>query len=118
MPIYDYVCAQCGRRIEVIHGVHAAGPTQCEQCGGALRKAVSVPAILFKGSGWAKVDARAASSRAPSGDGAAKSDKSDKPEGDGAAKSPDSSAPATDKAGASTTAEPAAGSADAKGTSG
>lgn len=115
MPIYDYLCARCGRRVEVIHGVHVAGPTQCEQCGGALRKAVSVPAIVFKGSGWAKVDARTTGARAPSGDGGAKSDKA---EVDGAAKSPDSSAPAADKSDATPTAKPAAGSADAKGTSG
>lgn len=65
MPIYDYVCQSCGTRIEVIHGVHAAGPETCEQCGGRLRRAVSVPAIHFKGSGWAKMDARSAQNKAP-----------------------------------------------------
>lgn len=57
MPIYEYVCAACGQRIEVIHSVHAAGPATCEACGGAMRKALSAPAIHFKGSGWAKKDA-------------------------------------------------------------
>jgi putative FmdB family regulatory protein len=54
MPFYDYVCTQCGRRIEVIHGIHAEGPTTCEVCGGALKKAMSSPAIVYRGSGWAK----------------------------------------------------------------
>jgi putative FmdB family regulatory protein len=58
VPIYDYVCQSCGTRTEVIHGVHLAGPEICERCGGRLRRAVSVPAIHFKGSGWAKMDAR------------------------------------------------------------
>ena len=60
MPLYDYDCAACGRRIEVVHGVHAPGPTHCPNCGaGPLRKAISAPAVHFKGSGWAKRDRRA-----------------------------------------------------------
>jgi putative FmdB family regulatory protein len=63
VPIYDYVCQSCGERTEVIHGVHHAGPEACELCGGRLRRAVSVPAIVFKGSGWAKKDARSGAGR-------------------------------------------------------
>jgi len=60
MPVYDYDCAACGRRVEVIHGVNAPGPTHCPNCGGGpLRKAISAPAVHFKGSGWAKRDRRA-----------------------------------------------------------
>lgn len=60
MPLYDYDCAACGRRIEVVHGVHAPGPTHCPNCGGGpLRKAISAPAVHFRGSGWAKRDRRA-----------------------------------------------------------
>ncbi|MFO1540610.1 MAG: FmdB family zinc ribbon protein [Chloroflexota bacterium] len=58
MPIYEYVCTACGQGIEVIHAISAAGPATCAACGGAMRKALSAPAIHFKGSGWAKVDAR------------------------------------------------------------
>ena len=56
MPIYDYVCASCKNRIEVIHGIDAEGPRFCPACGleGTLRKAVGTPAVHFKGSGWAK----------------------------------------------------------------
>ncbi|MGO9179106.1 MAG: FmdB family zinc ribbon protein [Candidatus Limnocylindrales bacterium] len=61
MPLYDYACTQCGRTVEVSHGVHAAGPSVCEVCGGAMRKLLSRPAIVFKGSGWAKKDAQALS---------------------------------------------------------
>jgi putative FmdB family regulatory protein len=60
MPLYDYDCAACGRRIEVVHGVHAPGPTHCPNCGsGPLRKAISAPAVHFKGSGWAKKERHA-----------------------------------------------------------
>jgi putative FmdB family regulatory protein len=55
MPLYDYDCAACGRRIEVVHGVHAPGPAHCPSCGGGpLRKAITAAAVHFKGSGWAK----------------------------------------------------------------
>jgi putative FmdB family regulatory protein len=67
MPVYDYVCTACGTRVEVIHGVHAAGPAVCSVCGGALRKAVSAASIVYKGSGWAKKDARDRSSSSTAG---------------------------------------------------
>ena len=60
MPVYDYDCAACGRRFEVVHGVHVEGPTSCPLCGkGPVRKAISAPAIHYKGSGWAKKERRA-----------------------------------------------------------
>jgi putative FmdB family regulatory protein len=60
MPVYDYDCAACGRRFEVVHGVHVDGPTTCPLCGkGPVRKAISAPAIHYKGSGWAKKERRA-----------------------------------------------------------
>lgn len=58
MPVYDYVCGSCGHVVEVIHGISAPGPSACERCGGAMKRALSAPAIVFKGSGWAKKDAR------------------------------------------------------------
>ena len=61
MPAYDYDCAACGRRFEVIHGVHAEGPSVCELCGeGPVRKAVTAAAVHYRGSGWAKKERRSA----------------------------------------------------------
>ena len=60
MPRYDYACAACGRRFEVVHGITEDGPTSCPLCGeGPVRKAFAPPAIHFKGSGWAKKERRA-----------------------------------------------------------
>ena len=69
MPIYDYACSVCGRVTEVIHGIHAEGPRFCPACGaeGSMRKAVSSPSIVFKGSGWAKLDRRGSSGSGSSG---------------------------------------------------
>jgi putative FmdB family regulatory protein len=61
MPLYDYRCAACGREVEVMHGIHESGPTACDACGGRMYKLLSPPTIHFKGSGWAKKDAAAAS---------------------------------------------------------
>jgi putative FmdB family regulatory protein len=59
MPLYDYDCAACGRRFELVHGVHAEPPSVCPLCGsGPIRKAISAPAIHYKGSGWAKKERR------------------------------------------------------------
>ncbi len=64
MARYDYTCAACGRRFEVVHGIHEDGPTACPLCGSApIRKAFAAPTIHFKGSGWAKKERRA--TRAP-----------------------------------------------------
>lgn len=64
MPIYEYGCTVCGRAIDVVHGFNAEGPTVCASCGGAMKKLLSTPAIHFKGSGWAKKDARSAAAPA------------------------------------------------------
>ena len=60
MPLYDYQCQSCGHVVEVTHGVNGLGPQRCARCGGEMRKLLSPPAIVFKGSGWAKKDARLA----------------------------------------------------------
>jgi len=54
MPTYDYVCVSCGHRVEVMHSVHADGPSACPVCGGPMKKAIGVPAVHYKGSGWAR----------------------------------------------------------------
>jgi putative FmdB family regulatory protein len=65
MPTYDYTCAACGHRFEVVHGVHGQGPESCPNCGsGPVRKAFAPPTVVFKGSGWAKVDRRSTSASA------------------------------------------------------
>lgn len=56
MPIYEYVCANCARRTEVIQGMNDRPPKSCPHCGGKLKKAASAPAFHLKGSGWYKTD--------------------------------------------------------------
>jgi len=56
MPIYEYVCNKCGQKTEVIQRIGEAPLKVCPHCGGRLKKAISAPAIQFKGSGWYVTD--------------------------------------------------------------
>ncbi len=84
MPTYDYACAACGHRFEVVHGIHEHGPEACPNCGGGpVRRAFAPPTIMFKGAGWAKVDRRPArtSAKSESGDEGSKAKPSGADEG-------------------------------------
>ena len=107
MPLYDYVCAACGRRFEVVHGVHGDPPTSCPLCGsGPVRKAISAPSVHFKGSGWAKKERRsAAAARSGSdsgGDDTGTGDAGSKDAGSGAAAKADAGGATGDGASTST----------------
>ncbi|MEA2568552.1 MAG: hypothetical protein QOI24_553 [Acidobacteriota bacterium] len=65
MPLYEYLCAQCGERSEILQKIADAPATHCPKCGGDLKKLHSAPAIQFKGSGFYKTDYASASSKPP-----------------------------------------------------
>ena len=65
MPLYEYLCGQCGERSEILQKIADAPATHCPKCGGDLKKLHSAPAIQFKGSGFYKTDYASASSKAP-----------------------------------------------------
>jgi putative FmdB family regulatory protein len=52
MPIYEYECGQCRKRVEKIQKISDPLCKKCPHCGGPLRKLVSSPAIQFVGSGF------------------------------------------------------------------
>ncbi len=52
MPLYEYVCSQCGKHLEVVQKASDRPLRKCRSCGGALKKMISAPAIHFKGDGW------------------------------------------------------------------
>ncbi|HET7472762.1 MAG TPA: FmdB family zinc ribbon protein [Candidatus Limnocylindrales bacterium] len=106
MPIYEYTCSACGHRTDILHGINDPAPAFCPECGaeGTLRKGFAPPAILFKGSGWAKKDRAATrtsgASKSATDGGGAKSEGSTGDTKDGAgsdgskaADSPPSSSP-------------------------
>jgi len=52
MPIYEYKCEKCRKRIERIQKISDPPCKKCPNCGGPLKKLISSPAIQFKGSGF------------------------------------------------------------------
>ncbi len=54
MPLYEYECTECHRRLEKIQKFSDPELTVCPLCGGALARTVTAPAIQFKGAGWYK----------------------------------------------------------------
>lgn len=75
MPIYDHVCDHCGHRFSAVRSYSDPEVSECPNCGQRPRRLMTLPAIVFKGSGWYKTDSRAtpsSTSDAPAKDGAAK----------------------------------------------
>jgi putative FmdB family regulatory protein len=53
MPIYIYVCGDCGSRCDLILPVNHEIPT-CPVCDQPMRRRLSPPALKFVGEGWTK----------------------------------------------------------------
>jgi len=77
MPKYDYKCSACGRVYEKREGFDAPVLQECPECQGQARRLLSVPAIVFKGSGWYVNDSRKESPRDAVGTAATAETKTD-----------------------------------------
>ena len=57
MPIYEYVCGQCGHHLEALQNLPEEPLVYCPECGeAALKKKVSAAAFRLKGTGWYETD--------------------------------------------------------------
>ena len=56
MPTYVYACKDCSDRTEVVQRMSDAPLTECAKCGGALRRVLFPPAVVYKGSGFYTTD--------------------------------------------------------------
>ena len=91
MPLYEYQCQQCHKRVEKIQKFSDDPLTTCPHCGGVLERTLTAPAVQFKGSGWYK-DLYSSAKPAPA---AGTADSPAPASGDGkSAPAADSSAPA------------------------
>jgi putative FmdB family regulatory protein len=52
MPLYEYKCDKCGNLFEVMQKFSDEPLKTHEDCGGAVHRLLSAPALQFKGSGW------------------------------------------------------------------
>jgi len=58
MPLYDYKCATCNIKVELIRAINATEKPLCDLCGSVMLQVYSAPAIQFKGTGWASKEKR------------------------------------------------------------
>ena len=58
MPIYEYECKKCGFRFDVLQSFNDPPVKTCgaDGCRGRVRKVLSPPTIIFKGSGFYTTD--------------------------------------------------------------
>jgi putative FmdB family regulatory protein len=72
VPIYEYLCGDCGKVNEAFQKVNDPPPARCDGCGGRrLSKLVSRSAFQLKGGGWYSDLYASARKEAPAaGDGA------------------------------------------------
>jgi putative FmdB family regulatory protein len=89
VPIYEYQCDDCGATVEAFQKMSDEPLTECEKCGGPLRKVLHPVAIHFKGSGFYTTDygkgsgRRAGAKDAGSGEGPAGGSESASTDGGG-----------------------------------
>jgi putative FmdB family regulatory protein len=69
MPLYEYECTSCHRRMEKIQKYSDADLTVCPHCGGPLERTITAAAMVFKGGGWYKDGYASVKHDAPSGNG-------------------------------------------------
>lgn len=58
MPTYEYVCSSCDNHLEVVQSFSDEALSECDRCGGILRRVFHPVGVLFKGSGFYSTDAR------------------------------------------------------------
>ena len=84
MPIYEFVCQDCGHEFEKIQSFSDSSTPACPNCQGHhVQRRLSAPAIHFKGSGWYITDSKQAAKSSATGPTGGSSD-ADGGKGDGA----------------------------------
>ena len=70
MPIYEYVCDDCGHELEALQGISDDVLTECPSCAQArLRRKISAAAFRLKGGGWYETDFKKENRRNLASDG-------------------------------------------------
>ena len=57
MPVYEYECGSCGGHFEAVRKFSDPDLSECSLCHAVnIRKVLSTPAFVLKGSGWYVTD--------------------------------------------------------------
>ena len=69
MPIYGYLCQNCGHTLDALQKVSDDPLVDCPECGAAaLERQLSAPRFRLKGSGWYETDFKKDKQRNLAGD--------------------------------------------------
>ncbi len=85
MPVYEYKCTK-GHTYEKTESFSAPAKQKCIKCGAVSNRQISMPSVIFKGSGFYSTDNRGSGSRNPAsstGDAAPAADTSSADNGHG-----------------------------------
>ena len=82
MPLYEYLCSDCGDAVEVIQKFSDEPLQTCPDCGGQMERLLSAPAIRFKGTGWYVTDYAGKNGGKSEGDSESKTEKKSDAKGD------------------------------------
>jgi putative FmdB family regulatory protein len=52
MPVYEYECNGCQKIFEIQQRIADAPVSICPDCGGSVRKLISMSSFQLKGGGW------------------------------------------------------------------
>ncbi len=99
MPIYEYECAKCGDKFEVIQKMSDKPLKKHGGCGGALTKLISAAGFQFKGTGWYVTDYARKGAASTETNTDSKDSKDSKDSSSNGKKDGSTSKPATEKAG-------------------
>jgi len=56
LPIYEYQCTKCGRRVEMMQKITDESLQTCPSCKGRLKRLMSITSFRLKGTGWYATD--------------------------------------------------------------
>lgn len=69
MPIYEYICRDCGHELEALQRLSDDPLSDCPSCEAAsLQKKVSAAGFRLKGGGWYETDFKSGGKRNLAGD--------------------------------------------------
>lgn len=117
MPNYDFKCTQCDTAFKKSMPYGSKELVPCPKCGGKTQRLITIPAMIFKGSGFYKTDsvAKPVSASSPSEKTDTKSDaKAETPTNDAAKTNADASSSAPAKSAESANTHTNTLSSDAK----
>ncbi len=56
MPVYEYECQSCKKSFEKLQKFSDPQLDTCPECGGKIKKLISLSSFALKGSGWHSTD--------------------------------------------------------------